>query len=618
MKTLFRIFSLLLVFTAFATTASADYYLRYNNHGNNVSDPNASDFAWSDAATPVNNVCTFTYSLGADNNYIYLCSAQNVANIVNLPSAFTVNDPGSLLNWSQRQDRGGKYYLLVHGKAASSVVIEWNVSTSVITFTSGTTTYTVTAAGTNCTIDPASATVVSGNDAQFVVTPSTGYSVASGEITSGTAEVVQVGNTFVVTPSSNATLTVTCAIQSYTINASVSGEGGSVDPAKRKNIEYGGSTTFTVTALQGYYIDKAATLFEGQAEISYSQTVDHVTTITLSNVRSNGDLSVAFKTNQKPVVYISGYPAMGDATKSEAPNGVNLKGYISALYCKDITNRGFYVSSSPSITTSEVETAVTGGTSPQLVSCTNDCSGVVGSTFKALDVDLRTHGSMFESAQDLYVVAYVKTTGGGLNISEVIGFNYKICLGIQSVSIEPATVNVAPGFSTQITAIARGAGVSPNYAWYDNDVQIAGATGSTLTYTMPSDATANRTIKVVVSEGTCLTEANTTIQVGLCTAPEFASLTASDTSVTPWESVTVTHSFAPEKGAAKVEWSVTPEAELTIADGIATFRGAVLSGDKTEYTVTCSAYGNCTNSEVKVTESVKITVSKDKEDCSSH
>lgn len=620
MKTLFRIFSLLLVFTAFATTASADYYLRFNNTGSTEANPSAACYKWSDGAAPVNNVCTWTYSMCQHNNYIYLAKDEkNVSKIVSLPNAYTVNDPGSLLNWSQRQDLNSVFYLLINGKNAATVTIEWNVSTSVITFTSGTTTYTVTAAGTNCTIDPASATVVSGNDAQFVVTPSAGYSVTSGTITEGTADVVQVGNTFVVTPSSNATLTVTCAKQTYKIT-STAGDGGSVSPAEWSDVEYGTSKIFTVTALSGYYLDKASTVYEGQAEISYGQTVDNQTSVTISNVRSNGSLSVAFKTNQQPIVYIAGYPAMGSSsTVGETVNTVNLKGYISALYCKVATHRGFYVSSSPSITASAVETALNASpASDQIIPCNTSCDGYVGSTFKALNVDLRTHGTMFQSAQDLYVVAYVKTTGGGLNISEVIGFNYKICLGIQSVSIEPATVEVAPGFSTQLTAIARGAGVSPNYAWYDNDVLIAGATGSTLTYTMPLGAVEAHTIKVNVSETTCQTNMNATQSVALCVAPEFASFTAAPkTSVTPWQSVTITPAYVAGKTPAKVEWSVTPDAELTVNnEGVATFRGAVLDGNQTIYTITCSAYGDCENSEVKVSQSVNITVNKDSEDCS--
>ena len=112
-------------------------------------------------------------------------------------------------------------------------------------------TYTVTpsAAGTGGSLSPSTPQTVNYNQTtSFTVTPNTGYSVASVTGCGGTLS----GNTYTTGPiTGNCTVTVTFAINTYTITASA-GASGSITPSTPQTVNYNQTTSFTVTPNAGY------------------------------------------------------------------------------------------------------------------------------------------------------------------------------------------------------------------------------------------------------------------------------------------------------------------------------------------------------------------------------
>ena len=111
--------------------------------------------------------------------------------------------------------------------------------------------YTVSAtAGANGSISPASQWVSDGNSASFTVTPDTGYSIDSASGCGGSLS----GNTY-TTGSITAACTVTASfvINAYTVSATA-GSNGAISPSNA-TVDYGNTTSFTVTPDSGYSID---------------------------------------------------------------------------------------------------------------------------------------------------------------------------------------------------------------------------------------------------------------------------------------------------------------------------------------------------------------------------
>jgi hypothetical protein len=145
-------------------------------------------------------------------------------------------------------------------------------------------TYTITpSAGSGGTISPATQQTVNyGGSVTFTMTPNAGYHVAS----------VLVDGTAVGTPTSykfssvkaNHTISVTFAINTYTITPSAGG-GGTISPSSKQTVNYGGSVTFTMTANSRYYLKDVKV--DGTS-------VGAVGTYTFTNVQANHTISATF------------------------------------------------------------------------------------------------------------------------------------------------------------------------------------------------------------------------------------------------------------------------------------------------------------------------------------
>jgi hypothetical protein len=114
-------------------------------------------------------------------------------------------------------------------------------------------TYTVTATGgANGTITPASQTVNSGGTASFVVTPITGYHVAS--VAGDTCTVTHgAGFNWSSSPiTANCAVTATFAIDTFTVTATAGANGAITPPTQTVN--YNGTASLTVTAASAYHV----------------------------------------------------------------------------------------------------------------------------------------------------------------------------------------------------------------------------------------------------------------------------------------------------------------------------------------------------------------------------
>ena len=171
-------------------------------------------------------------------------------------------------------------------------------------------TYTITAsAGPNGTISPdGNVTVNHGANQIFTFTPNTGYHIETvlvdgvnnpGAVTSGSYSFTNV--------TANQTISVTFAINAYTITATAD-TNGNISPDGNVTVNHGGSQTFTFTPNTGYHID--------QVLINNVNNPTAVTagSYTFTNVTSNHSISVTFS-NTYTIIASSG----GNGTIT--PNG---------------------------------------------------------------------------------------------------------------------------------------------------------------------------------------------------------------------------------------------------------------------------------------------------------
>lgn len=110
------------------------------------------------------------------------------------------------------------------------------------------------------TITPGTITVTYGATPTFVITPATGYSVAT--ITLNGTNVINaatnVNGVYTYTlpaVSANATLTATMNAITYTINATA-GANGTIAPAGVSTVNYGANKAYTITPANGYVVDQ--------------------------------------------------------------------------------------------------------------------------------------------------------------------------------------------------------------------------------------------------------------------------------------------------------------------------------------------------------------------------
>jgi len=145
-------------------------------------------------------------------------------------------------------------------------------------------TETITAsAGGNGSISPSGIVPVNcGSNQSFTITPDTGYHVADvlvDEISQGAITSFQFNNV-----TANHTISVSFAIDTYTITASA-GANGSISPSGAVTVNHGSNQNFTITPDAGYHVDDV--LVDGIS-------VGSVTSHQFNNVTANHTISASF------------------------------------------------------------------------------------------------------------------------------------------------------------------------------------------------------------------------------------------------------------------------------------------------------------------------------------
>lgn len=512
-----------------------------------------------------------------------------------------------------------------------------SISNGTITITDGTpTSYGVNISMNNNsygTLDISSASVRDGNYVDVTVTPTAGYEPAtpSYTVSSGTATVSYRGdNVFRITPSANCSVQINYQIMSFTIDATPTSaspvSGCYVSPAAQ-NVNYGGNLNFDCNLASGYIIDQVNTHFGGAGALSYSGN-----RITISNITSEGTLSVAFKSSvdYTPVVNF------GDIPKKTV-NSIEVNAYVAELSCKTVTAAGFYWGTSIAEAEEHSNSRHFAASTPATIG-----SLVKGGTFSKDGIDLFNGGAgPITTGTNIFFQAYVTTSGGGgTGYSDVVGFFYNPCQGLSEVSLTPTAVTLAEGYSVELSVVARSAGKSPTYEWYLDKTEdqmagtpeaIPGADKDTYTFTLNDNNSHN--IRVKVTDNTCgtsswthdaagtyngiVTSAQAVISTAAnCKEPEPSDINfvTGSALAAPYQSI---HLSVTDNGSSsydKFKWEVS--------------EGGILSGTSitdayfrapeslTKYTITYTAINShCTNADVSVKKTVEIKVEKPEDGC---
>ncbi len=191
------------------------------------------------------------------------------------------------------------------------------------------TTYTITAsAGANGTINPSGTVNVNYNTSQaFTFTPSTGYHVDSIYVDGAYA-----GNSSGYTFNNvvaNHTISVTFAINKYTITASA-GANGVINPSGSVSVNYNTSQAFTFTPSTGYHVDSI------YVDGAYA---GNGAGYTFNNVVANHSISVTFAINQFTITATTG----GNGAIN--PSGSVLVNYNASQPFSFTPSTGYHVDS---------------------------------------------------------------------------------------------------------------------------------------------------------------------------------------------------------------------------------------------------------------------------------
>ena len=164
--------------------------------------------------------------------------------------------------------------------------------------------YTITgSAGTGGTISPAGArTVGRGASREFTVKAGDGYVIDTLTVVKGTtketiaAAADQVSYTYTFeNVQADGSIKATFKTKTYTITGSA-GTGGTISPAGAQTVGRGSNKGFTVTANEGYVIDKL-TVVKGDTTETITLTSSRQTSwvYTFQNVAANGSITATFK-----------------------------------------------------------------------------------------------------------------------------------------------------------------------------------------------------------------------------------------------------------------------------------------------------------------------------------
>jgi len=151
-------------------------------------------------------------------------------------------------------------------------------------------TYSMTASvsGVNGSITPNSATVNYGDSTTFTITPATGYRLAMLTDNGIVVTAGVIGNSYTISNiTANHTVVAAFAVNTYSMAASVIGGNGTIT-STTATVNYGDSTTFTLTPATGY---RLATLTDNGIDAT-AGVIDN--SYTISNITANHTVVASF------------------------------------------------------------------------------------------------------------------------------------------------------------------------------------------------------------------------------------------------------------------------------------------------------------------------------------
>ncbi len=182
----------------------------------------------------------------------------------------------------------------------------------------------------NGTITPLGATEVSqGNTQVYTLTPNTAYHIDSVFVDGS-----YVGNASPDTISnvtSNHTISVKFAINTYTITSSVTGGNGTIAPLGTTNVNYGSNQIYTITPNTGYHIDSV--FVDG----SY---VGNTSPDTIKNITVNHAITVKFASNTFTIT-----SSVIGGNGGIAPSGTTTVNYGANQIFTATPNTGYHIDS---------------------------------------------------------------------------------------------------------------------------------------------------------------------------------------------------------------------------------------------------------------------------------
>jgi hypothetical protein len=194
-------------------------------------------------------------------------------------------------------------------------------------------TYTITAsAGANGAINPSGSVSVNyGDTPTFTFTPSIGYHIADvivDTVSQGTIPSYQFPSV-----TSDHTISVTFAINTYTITPVVSGGGGTIAPSTPQTVNYGSTPTFTFTRNIRYHLDIVTVDGNPVIVIGNSYTFPPVT--------ANHVIQATFAANTRADIFYDDFESLRPSANGWTETGsVDWGVYIPTNGVRDVRFRG--------------------------------------------------------------------------------------------------------------------------------------------------------------------------------------------------------------------------------------------------------------------------------------
>ncbi|MFI5253325.1 MAG: T9SS type A sorting domain-containing protein, partial [Bacteroidota bacterium] len=301
---------------------------------------------------------SYTFQNVTSNHTIYVTFAIDVFTITSSAGAHGSISPTPSVN----VDYGNSQHFSISpvtGYHVDSLIVDGSPITSdtQYTFTNVTANHTIHAAfainvftitssaGSNGAISPTPTVNVDYSNSQhFSISPVTGYHVDS-LIVDGSSITPDTQYTF-TNVTANHTIHATFAINVFTITSSA-GSNGTISPIPSVNVNYGDSTTFTLTPATGYHVDSVYVDNVSQTGKALLPSKGNIrraslytgTSYTFQNVKSNHTISVTFAIDVFTITSSAG----PNGTISPIPS-VNV-GYGNSQHFSIIPVTGYHVDS---------------------------------------------------------------------------------------------------------------------------------------------------------------------------------------------------------------------------------------------------------------------------------